>query len=107
MSPVSRVIALWTGVESFFLKKISFGLRLRSEGCVRVVDKRPAEPQDQRLERHRDQGTALARPSLRPVLIALLQIDPNRRHVDKSTVAHFWKMLDTWTTQNKPSLMMA
>jgi len=34
-----------------------------------------------------------------------LKIDPHRRHVDKSTVAHFWKTLDTWTVQNKPSLM--
>ncbi|KAI0046442.1 RNA polymerase II-associated protein [Auriscalpium vulgare] len=34
-----------------------------------------------------------------------LKIDPHRRHVDKSTVAHFWKMLDTWTVHNKPSLM--
>ncbi|GJJ11873.1 hypothetical protein Clacol_006111 [Clathrus columnatus] len=33
------------------------------------------------------------------------QIDPHRRHVDKSVVAHFWKMLDTWTMTNKPWLM--
>jgi parafibromin len=36
-----------------------------------------------------------------------LQIDPHRRHVDKSVVAHFWKTLDTWTMSNKPSLMKA
>ncbi|KAJ7442643.1 RNA polymerase II-associated protein [Mycena latifolia] len=34
-----------------------------------------------------------------------LKIDPIRRHVDKSVVAHFWKTLDTWTTANKPWLM--
>ncbi|KDR82037.1 hypothetical protein GALMADRAFT_135412 [Galerina marginata CBS 339.88] len=34
-----------------------------------------------------------------------LKIDPHRRHVDKSVVAHFWKMLDTWIQTNKPSLM--
>lgn len=34
-----------------------------------------------------------------------LKIDPHRRHVDKSVVAHFWKTLDTWTMTNKPWLM--
>ncbi|KAJ7644002.1 RNA polymerase II-associated protein [Roridomyces roridus] len=34
-----------------------------------------------------------------------LKIDPLRRHVDKSTVAHFWKILDDWTASNKPWLM--
>ncbi|TFK45958.1 RNA polymerase II-associated protein [Heliocybe sulcata] len=34
-----------------------------------------------------------------------LKIDPQRRHVDKSVVAHFWKILDTWTLSNKPWLM--
>ncbi|KAH9483530.1 Cell division control protein 73 [Psilocybe cubensis] len=34
-----------------------------------------------------------------------LKIDPHRRHVDKSTVAHFWKMLDTWIQTNKPWLI--
>ncbi|KAF8959744.1 RNA polymerase II-associated protein [Flammula alnicola] len=34
-----------------------------------------------------------------------LKIDPHRRHVDKSVVAHFWKMLDTWIQTNKPSLI--
>jgi len=34
-----------------------------------------------------------------------LKIDPNRRHVDKSVVAHFWKMLDSWIQMNKPSLV--
>ncbi|KAJ6621878.1 RNA polymerase II-associated protein [Mycena sp. CBHHK59/15] len=36
-----------------------------------------------------------------------LKIDPLRRHVDKSVVAHFWKTLDTWTMANKPWLMKA
>ncbi|PBK92100.1 CDC73-domain-containing protein [Armillaria gallica] len=34
-----------------------------------------------------------------------LKIDQNRRHIDKSVVAHFWKILDTWTMANKPWLM--
>ncbi|KAF8888237.1 RNA polymerase II-associated protein [Infundibulicybe gibba] len=34
-----------------------------------------------------------------------LKIDPHRRHVDKSVVAHFWKTLDTWIMANKPGLM--
>ncbi|KAJ2927111.1 hypothetical protein H1R20_g10011, partial [Candolleomyces eurysporus] len=34
-----------------------------------------------------------------------LKIDPHRRHVDKSTVASFWKTLDTWIQANKPWLM--
>ena len=40
--------------------------------------------------------------SYTPVIV---KIDPHRRHVDKSVVAHFWKMLDTWTMTNKPWLM--
>jgi len=36
-----------------------------------------------------------------------LKIDPHRRHVDKSVVAHFWKTLDDWTMSNKPWLMKA
>lgn len=36
---------------------------------------------------------------------ALAQIDPNRRHVDKSVVAHSWKMLDSWIQVNNPSLV--
>ncbi|KAF8485630.1 RNA polymerase II-associated protein [Gautieria morchelliformis] len=37
--------------------------------------------------------------------VSEMRIDPHRRHVDKSVVAHFWKMLDTWTMTNKPWLM--
>ncbi|KAF8589689.1 CDC73-domain-containing protein [Ramaria rubella] len=37
--------------------------------------------------------------------VSEMKIDPHRRHVDKSVVAHFWKMLDTWTMTNKPWLM--
>jgi len=35
----------------------------------------------------------------------LYQIDPHRRHIDKSVVAHFWKLIDDWTIVNKPWLM--
>lgn len=34
-----------------------------------------------------------------------LKIDPHRRHVDKSVVAHFWKLIDDWTMANKPWLI--
>ncbi|KIJ63413.1 hypothetical protein HYDPIDRAFT_92825, partial [Hydnomerulius pinastri MD-312] len=34
-----------------------------------------------------------------------LKIDPHRRHIDKSVVAHFWKLIDDWTVTNKPWLM--
>ncbi|KIJ32428.1 hypothetical protein M422DRAFT_70583 [Sphaerobolus stellatus SS14] len=37
--------------------------------------------------------------------VSEIKIDPHRRHVDKSVVAHFWKMLDSWTMTNKPWLM--
>jgi len=34
-----------------------------------------------------------------------LKIDPHRRHIDKSVVAHFWKIIDDWTLANKPWLL--
>ncbi|KAI0792621.1 RNA polymerase II accessory factor, partial [Abortiporus biennis] len=34
-----------------------------------------------------------------------LSLDPHRRHIDRAVVAHFWKLLDDWTMQNKPWLM--
>ncbi|KAF9232047.1 RNA pol II accessory factor, Cdc73 family-domain-containing protein [Melanogaster broomeanus] len=34
-----------------------------------------------------------------------LKIDPHRRHVDKSVVAHFWQLIDDWTLTNKPWLL--
>ncbi|KAF8551779.1 CDC73-domain-containing protein [Imleria badia] len=34
-----------------------------------------------------------------------LKIDPHRRHIDKSVVAHFWKIIDDWTVTNKPWLL--
>ncbi|KAG8217065.1 RNA pol II accessory factor, Cdc73 family-domain-containing protein [Butyriboletus roseoflavus] len=34
-----------------------------------------------------------------------LKIDPHRRHIDKSVVAHFWKLIDDWTLTNKPWLL--
>ena len=33
------------------------------------------------------------------------QIDPNRRHVDKSVVAQFWKLMDAWMALHKQSLL--
>ena len=40
-------------------------------------------------------------------VLMYLQIDANRRHVDKSVVAQFWKTLDAWTMANKPWIMKA
>ncbi|KAF4615188.1 hypothetical protein D9613_003417 [Agrocybe pediades] len=44
-------------------------------------------------------------PKIKDWNVTELKIDPHRRHVDKSVVAHFWKMLDTWIQTNKPSLV--
>jgi len=46
-------------------------------------------------------------PKVKDWNVTELKIDPHRRHVDKSTVAYFWKTLDTWTAMHKPSLMTA
>jgi parafibromin len=37
--------------------------------------------------------------------VSPLKIEPNRRHVDKSVVAEFWKILDSWMLQHKPGLI--
>ncbi|KAM0754047.1 CDC73-domain-containing protein [Meredithblackwellia eburnea MCA 4105] len=34
-----------------------------------------------------------------------LRIDPSKRHIDKSTVADFWRNLESWIMMNKPSLL--
>ncbi|EKM56121.1 uncharacterized protein PHACADRAFT_145235 [Phanerochaete carnosa HHB-10118-sp] len=44
-------------------------------------------------------------PKIKDWNVTELKIDPNRRHVDKSTVAQFWKTLDAWTMANKPWIM--
>ncbi|KAH9890470.1 RNA polymerase II-associated protein [Cubamyces lactineus] len=44
-------------------------------------------------------------PKIKDWNVTELKIDPHRRHVDKSVVAHFWRILDQWTTTYKPSLM--
>ncbi|KAI0628838.1 RNA polymerase II-associated protein [Trametes polyzona] len=44
-------------------------------------------------------------PKIKDWNVTELKIDPNRRHVDKSVLAHFWRLLDQWTSANKPSLM--
>ncbi|TFK25744.1 RNA polymerase II accessory factor [Coprinopsis marcescibilis] len=44
-------------------------------------------------------------PKIKDWNVTELKIDPHRRHVDKSTVANFWKILDLWIQQNKPWLM--
>ncbi|KAF9521177.1 hypothetical protein BS47DRAFT_1311144 [Hydnum rufescens UP504] len=43
-------------------------------------------------------------PRVRDWNVTDLKIDPNRRHVDKSTVANFWMQLDEWVLTNKPWL---
>jgi len=46
-------------------------------------------------------------PKVKDWNVTELKIDPHRRHVDKSTVAYFWKTLDTWTAAHKPALVTA
>ncbi|KAH6919192.1 RNA polymerase II accessory factor [Coprinopsis sp. MPI-PUGE-AT-0042] len=41
-------------------------------------------------------------PKIKDWNVTELKIDPHRRHVDKSTVANFWKILDSWIQSNKP-----
>jgi len=80
---------------------------VESERYLRVMGERPTKSKSQRLERHRTQGELNVEFSrlFSFSLLAPIQIDPHRRHVDKSTVAYFWKTLDTWTAMHKPSLM--
>ncbi|EEB99133.1 hypothetical protein MPER_01245, partial [Moniliophthora perniciosa FA553] len=44
-------------------------------------------------------------PKIRDWNVTELKIDQHRRHVDKSVVAHFWRILDDWTLANKPWLV--
>jgi len=44
-------------------------------------------------------------PKIKDWNVTELKIDQQRRHIDKSMVAHFWKVLDDWMTANKPTLM--
>ncbi|CAE7176001.1 unnamed protein product, partial [Rhizoctonia solani] len=37
--------------------------------------------------------------------VSTLEIDQNRRHVDKQVVASFWRELESWMTVNKPFLI--
>jgi hypothetical protein len=74
-----------------------------SQGYLCFVVERPSEYQDQRLECDRTESTSFL--PLHHAPSHTEQIDPHRRHVDKSVVAHFWKTLDTWTMSNKPWLM--
>jgi hypothetical protein len=81
---------------------------MESQRHLRVLGERPTKSQSQGLERHRTQGEPYLRLSAyRLIALVPIQIDPHRRHVDKSTVAYFWKTLDTWTAMHKPSLMTA
>ncbi|KAH7099821.1 RNA polymerase II-associated protein [Auriculariales sp. MPI-PUGE-AT-0066] len=43
-------------------------------------------------------------PKIKDWNVAEVKIDQYRRHVDKSTVAAFWKTIDTWMAANKPGL---
>ncbi|KAG9001585.1 accessory factor associated with RNA polymerase II [Tulasnella sp. JGI-2019a] len=38
--------------------------------------------------------------------VSELKIDQFKRHVDKSVVAQFWRLLDAWMTTHKPSLLL-
>ncbi|KAH8825042.1 RNA polymerase II-associated protein [Flagelloscypha sp. PMI_526] len=41
-------------------------------------------------------------PKIKDWNVTELKIDNHRRHLDKSSVAHFWKVLDDWVLYNKP-----
>lgn len=69
------------------------------------MDDRSDEPQDQELERLRAAGARVLLVSLPESTDAsLAQIDPHKRHIDKSVVADFWRSLETWIQANKPWL---
>ncbi|KAJ3775129.1 RNA polymerase II accessory factor cdc73 family protein [Lentinula raphanica] len=44
-------------------------------------------------------------PKIKDWNVTELKIDQQRRHIDKSVVAHFWKLLDDWMSANKPGLI--
>ncbi|CAG7846080.1 SubName: Full=Related to RNA polymerase II-associated protein-Laccaria bicolor {ECO:0000313/EMBL:CCA66853.1} [Serendipita indica DSM 11827] len=44
-------------------------------------------------------------PKVKDWNVTELKIDPNKRHLDKSTVAQFWKMLDSWIGTSRPNLL--
>ncbi|PVG02189.1 CDC73-domain-containing protein [Serendipita vermifera] len=44
-------------------------------------------------------------PRVKDWNVTELKIDPSKRHLDKSTVAQFWKTLDAWVGTSKPHLM--
>ncbi|KAG8760502.1 accessory factor associated with RNA polymerase II [Serendipita sp. 396] len=44
-------------------------------------------------------------PKVKDWNVTELKIDPNKRHLDKSTVAQFWKTLDSWIGTTKPNLL--
>ncbi|KAK4056355.1 accessory factor associated with RNA polymerase II [Microbotryomycetes sp. JL221] len=44
-------------------------------------------------------------PKVRNWNVTELRIDPSKRHIDKSTVADFWRSLEAWMAQHKPHMM--
>ncbi|KAG8833329.1 accessory factor associated with RNA polymerase II [Serendipita sp. 399] len=44
-------------------------------------------------------------PKVKDWNVTELKIDPNKRHLDKSTVAQFWMTLDSWVGATKPNLL--
>ncbi|KAG9010221.1 accessory factor associated with RNA polymerase II [Tulasnella sp. 427] len=44
-------------------------------------------------------------PRIKDWNVSELKIDQFKRHVDKSVVAHFWRLLDGWMQLHKPSLL--
>ncbi|KIY44068.1 CDC73-domain-containing protein [Fistulina hepatica ATCC 64428] len=45
------------------------------------------------------------KPAIKDWNVTDLKIDPLKRHIDKSVVAHFWKLLDSWMLTNKAWLL--
>ncbi|KAI6037815.1 RNA pol II accessory factor, Cdc73 family-domain-containing protein [Pisolithus marmoratus] len=72
---------------------------------------RPYKWSDPRTLFHHVKGIYVAwsndppNPKIKDWNVTELKIDPHRRHIDKSVVAHFWKIIDDWTSANKPWLL--
>ena len=77
-----------------------------SEGHLRAVVERGGEPKGQGLERDGLTCKLASSPLDSRIHLCLLdcQVDPAKRHIDKSVVAEFWRVLENWIGANKPWL---
>lgn len=71
------------------------------------MDERPAQRENSKLERQRAAGEHKRTPVTSHddfADMSAFQIDRSKRHIDKSTVADFWRQLEGWIQSNKPWL---